>query len=123
VDVSRIALVPFALGPYTIPAGEGIRASPLLLHGGADLYPEPERFRPTRFLERKLTPFEYIPFGGGARRCMGAAFAMYEMKVVLGTLLRGYRLRPGSLETPPPVRRGLTLGPRGGIPMVLVERR
>jgi cytochrome P450 len=69
-------------------------------------------------LERKFSPFEYIPFGG-----MGAAFAMYELKVVLGTLLHGYRLRPGSLGTPQNVRRGLTLGPRGGIPMVFVERR
>jgi cytochrome P450 len=123
VDVARTTRAPFALGPYTIPPGEGVRASPLLLHARPELYPEPERFRPSRFLERKFSPFEYIPFGGGARRCLGAAFAIYEMKVVLGTLLHRYRLRPGSLETPMHVRRGLTLGPRGGVPMVLLEER
>jgi cytochrome P450 len=123
VDVGRVALAPFELGPYTIPAGESIKASPLLLHARADIYPEPERFRPSRFLERKFSPFEYVPFGGGARRCLGAAFSMYEMKVVLGTLLRAYRLRLASLETPAHVRRGLTMGPRKGVPMVFLERR
>jgi cytochrome P450 len=88
-----------------------------------DIFPEPERFRPERFLERKYSPFEYIPFGGGARRCLGSAFAMYEMKIVIGTLLRKYRLRAVSNKPIAFVRRGLTLGPRGGVPMMMVDRR
>ena len=88
VDTGRVPRAPFELLGYTVPAGEGINASPLLLHMREDLYPEPERFRPERFLERKFSPFEYIPFGGGSRRCLGAAFALYEMKIVIGTLLR-----------------------------------
>ncbi len=123
VDPARIAKAPFDLGPYTIPAGEGIRPSPLILHGREDIYPEPSKFNPSRFLDRKLSPFEYNPFGGGARRCLGAAFAMYEMKVVLGTLLRACRLRVASHAPPTPVRRGATLGPRGGVPMLLIEKR
>ena len=114
VDVAKTTLRPFDLGPYTIPTGESVRASPLLLHARADLYPEPERFRPTRFLDRRFSPFEFIPFGGGARRCLGAAFAMYEMKVVLGTLLRGRRLRLAGRGPVAETRRGLLMGPRGG---------
>jgi cytochrome P450 len=123
VDTGRSVREPFKLMGYTIPAGEGINPSPLLLHMREDLYPEPERFRPARFLERKFSPFEYIPFGGGARRCLGAAFAMYEMKIALGTILRRYRLRSVGGKRIAFVRRGLTLGPRGGVPMMMVERR
>ncbi|HLM73368.1 MAG TPA: cytochrome P450, partial [Polyangiaceae bacterium] len=121
VDTGRAAREPFDLLGYTIPAGEGMNPSPLLLHMRSDIYPEPERFRPERFLERKYSPFEYIPFGGGARRCLGAAFAMYEMKIALGTVLRKYRLRSVGSKRIAFVRRGLTLGPRGGVPMMMVE--
>ena len=123
VDTGRSPREPFKLLGYTIPAGEGINPSPLLLHMREDIFPEPERFRPERFLERKYSPFEYIPFGGGARRCLGSAFAMYEMKIVIGTLLRKYRLRAVSNKPIAFVRRGLTLGPRGGVPMMMVDRR
>jgi cytochrome P450 family 110 len=123
VDVGRMTRRPLEVKGYTIPAGEGVVPSPLLLHDRADLYPEPERFRPSRFLERKFSPFEYIAFGGGSRRCLGAAFAMYEMKVVLGTLLGKYRLRLAGDEPLRIVRRGLTLGPKGGVPMALDCRR
>lgn len=123
IDPARVVRAPFELLGYTIPAGEVLRASSALLHARPELYPEPGRFWPERFLERRYSPFEYIPFGGGARRCLGAAFAMYEMKVVVATILRGHRLR--LLGTQPAVhaRRALSLGPRGGIPMVVQERR
>ncbi|WP_441291823.1 cytochrome P450 [Sorangium sp. KYC3313] len=123
VDVARVVKRPFQLKDYTIPAGEAIAASPLLLHGREDLYPSPERFRPSRFLDRKFTPFEFIAFGGGARRCLGAAFAMYEMKVVLGTILRRYRLRLESQAPIQHVRRGLTMGPSGDVAMILEGER
>ena len=123
VDPARIARAPFQLLGYTIPAGEVLRASSELLHARPELYPEPERFRPERFFERRYSPFEYIPFGGGARRCLGAAFAMYELKVVVATIVRRHRLR--LLGTAPVVhaRRALSLGPRGGVPMIVQERR
>jgi cytochrome P450 len=75
-------------------------------------------FRPSRFLERKFTPFENIPFGGGARRCIGAAFALYEMKIVLATILRSHRLRLVRAKEALPARRGTTMGPSNGIPMI-----
>ncbi|WP_437776461.1 cytochrome P450 [Sorangium sp. So ce1097] len=123
VDVARVVKGPFELAGYTIPAGEAISASPLLLHGREDLYPSPERFRPSRFLERKFSPFEFIAFGGGARRCLGAAFAMVEMKVVLGTILGRYRLRLESQAPIRHVRRGITMGPSGGVAMILEGER
>jgi cytochrome P450 len=94
-----------------------------LLHNREELYPEPQRFRPERFLERKFTPFEFIPFGGGARRCIGAALAMYEMKLVLATLLRAYRFRLARDAPVKCVRRGLTMGPKGGVRMILEGKR
>lgn len=124
VDVGRVTRAPYALGRYTVPAGEAIVPSPIMVHSREDLYPEPERFKPERFLDWKPGPFEYIPFGGGARRCLGAAFAMYEMKVALGTVLSENRLRcAADTTTLEHIRRGLTMGPRGGVPMVLETRR
>lgn len=123
VDPARVVREPFELLGYTLPAGEVLRASSALLHSRPELYPEPERFRPERFLERRFSPFEYIPFGGGARRCLGAAFAMYELKVVVATILRTHRLRLLSTEPVVHARRALSLGPRGGIAMVVQERR
>jgi cytochrome P450 len=121
--VARVAKKPFDLLGYTIPAGEAMSPSTLILHAREDIYPEPERFLPQRFIERKFSPFEYIPFGGGARRCLGAAFAMYEMKVVLGTLLRSYRMQLVSSEPIKHVDRGITLGPSGTVPMLLLGKR
>ncbi|WP_437597262.1 cytochrome P450 [Sorangium sp. So ce590] len=123
VDVGRVARRPFQLGVYTLPAGESVAASPLLLHGREELYPSPERFRPSRFLDRKFSPFEFIAFGGGARRCLGAAFAMYEMKIALGTILGRYRLRLESQAPIRHVRRGLTMGPSGSMAMILEGER
>lgn len=75
-----------------IPAGLSVGISIIGLHRRLDLYPAPERFRPERFLERDYGPFEYLPFGGGSRRCLGASFAVYEMKLVLAAVLRAYTL-------------------------------
>ena len=123
VDPSRIPRAPFQILDYTIPAGEAIRPSPMLLHAREDLYPEADKFRPERFLERKFSIFEFIPFGGGARRCLGASFALYEMKVVLatiaGSVLKQHRLELLDRRPMRHVRRGLTLGPEGTVPMVL----
>jgi cytochrome P450 len=117
-EIPRLLVEPLRLLSFPLPAGTAVMASVILLHNREDLYPEPTRFRPSRFLERKFTPFEYIPFGGGARRCIGAAFALYEMKIVLATILRGSRLRLAGAEPVKPSRRGFTMGPAGGVPMI-----
>jgi len=98
-----------------VPAGKCVAVAVTLLHAHPDVWSEPERFRPDRFLTRKYSPFEYAPFGGGARRCVGAAFALYEMKIVLGTILAGHRL--GTTKAAPRHRviRNITMGPSRSI--------
>lgn len=123
VDVGRVVRTPVTLGKYRFTEGEVIVPSPLLLHRRPDVYPDPGQFRPERFLGKKPSPFELIAFGGGARRCLGAAFALFEMKVIVGTLLREARLRPVAARPIEQIRRGITLGPKGTVPMVFEGRR
>ncbi|MEZ4300918.1 MAG: cytochrome P450 [Polyangiaceae bacterium] len=117
-EILRVLARPFRLLDWTLPAGTAVMASAILVHRREDLYPEATLFRPSRFLSRKPAPFEHIPFGGGARRCIGAAFGLHEMKVVLGTILRSHKLRLASSKQVKPQRRGFTMGPKGGVPMI-----
>jgi cytochrome P450 len=99
---------------HDLPVGSGVGGSILWAHNNPEVFPEPERFLPERFLGRTYAPYEFVPFGGGQRRCIGAAFALYEMKLVLSTLLQ----RTGfELVDPKPVRviQTTTLSPRSPI--------
>lgn len=118
----RTLLRPMTLGGHTIPAGTHVAACTVLIHRHPDLYPEPDEFRPERWLARKFAPWEFTPFGGGIRRCIGAAFALYEMKQALAALLPGHRFRLADDRPVRPTRRNITLGPRGGVRLVLTER-
>ncbi|MDQ3958860.1 MAG: cytochrome P450 [Pseudomonadota bacterium] len=109
---------PLTLRGYALPAGATLGAAIALPHFDPALYPDPMRFRPERFLERKYTPFEYLPFGGGARRCVGAAFAVYEMKIVLGSILAQHRLALAEDTPAKPVPRTFTIGPERGVKMI-----
>lgn len=95
----------------------------LLLHQREDLYSDPEVFRPERFLERKFSPYEFMPFGGGARRCIGAALAQYELKLVIATLMKHYTFKLASEKPEVAKRRGVTLAPANGVPMTFVGNR
>jgi len=92
-----------------------------LAHRRTETYPQPEQFQPERFLNQKFSAYEYLPFGGGYRGCIGAAFSMYEMKLVLGTILSHFRMRLSDRRPVKPARRGITIVPSGGVPMT-VER-
>lgn len=118
----RKLLRPLDVGGWVLPAGTGVAAGIGAVHFKEDIYPEPMRFRPERFLERTFTPFEFIPFGGGARRCLGAALAMYEIKLVLGTMLRALRLRLASSRADRGKVRAANVGPATGIKMIVEER-
>ena len=111
------------LGGYALPAGTDVMPAILLAHTHPDVYPDPYEFRPERFLDGSPETFGWIPFGGGTRRCIGAAFAEFEMRVVLSTILRRATLRPATDRPERVVRRNVTLSPRGGTSAICVERR
>ena len=92
-EVTRRLRRPLELLGYRLPAGVGVATLASLVHMNEELYPDPRSFRPERFLERSYSAFEFVPYGGGPHRCSGAAFAMYEMKIVLATLLREHDFR------------------------------
>lgn len=90
-----------------------------LTHHREDLYPDSQKFQPERFLERNYTPYEFIPFGGGVRLCLGYALAMLEMKLVIATILSKYDLKLANNKPIKPMRRGGTLAPSNGVPLVV----
>jgi cytochrome P450 family 135 len=120
--VARRVKQPFELGGWTLPPQTTITPNILLLHRRSDVYPDPEAFLPERFLDRTPGTYTWIPFGGGVRRCIGAGFALLEMRVVLATLLERAELRPADPDPEPPGRRLLTLPPAHGARVILKRR-
>ena len=118
----RLLQAPMQLMGYNIPKGMILAPCIYLVHHRPDIYPEPKRFKPERFLERQFSPYEYLPFGGGNRRCIGTAFAMFEMKLVLAKVLSRYSLELVENRPVMPVRRGVTMAPAGGVPLVVKGR-
>ncbi len=108
---------------YKLEPGTILIASIYLAHQREDVYPEPKQFKPERFLERQFSPYEYLPFGGGNRRCIGLAFAQFEMKLVLATILSRLQLALVDQRPIKPVRRGLTLAPPSHLRMVVTSIR
>jgi len=110
---------PVRIGGYEIPPGVNIAAPIYAVHHHPDLWPDPERFDPERFAGNQGVPHTFLPFGGGARRCLGAAFSTFEMKLVLAEVLSrvtmhvapGYKARPSS--------RGVAIAPSSGVPVVV----
>jgi cytochrome P450 len=115
-------MLPWRLGPYAVPAETPVLMSILLVHHREDLYPEPFAFRPERWLGRKPGTYEWIPFGGGIRRCLGAALAMAEQRVVLAAMASRLDLEA---EVPAPehaVHRNVTMIPARGARVVIRSR-
>ena len=121
--IGRRVTEPWRLGPYAVPADTPVAMSILLLHHREDLYPQPFAFRPERWLGRKPGTYEWIPFGGGIRRCLGAALAMAEQRVVLDAMTRRLDLEA---EDPAPERaihRNVTMIPSRGARVIVRSRR
>ncbi|MDY7023458.1 MAG: cytochrome P450, partial [Cyanobacteriota bacterium] len=108
---------------YHLEAGTLIFPSIYLTHQREDLYPEPKKFKPERFLERKFAPYEYFPFGGGQRSCIGVALAQFEIKLVLATLLSNFELKLAENRPVKPKLQGLLLEPANGVKMVMMGKR
>jgi cytochrome P450 family 135 len=106
----------------TLPAGTDVTPAIWLAHTRADVYPEPFAFKPERFLEEAPDTYAWIPFGGGIRRCIGAAFAEFEMRIVLREVFERCGLRKASPAPEKIGRRNITLSPKDGTPVVLAAR-
>jgi cytochrome P450 family 110 len=119
ITLIRVAKTPFQLLDYEFAPGTMLAPCIYLTHQREDLYPEPKQFKPERFLERQFSPYEFLPFGGGSRRCIGAAFSLYEMKLVLAYVLTHFHLALAHDRPIPPIRRGVTMAPAGGVEMVV----
>jgi cytochrome P450 family 135 len=119
IDVARRLTAPATIGGYELPAGSFVVPAIAALHLREDLYPEPGEFRPERFLDEKADTYAWIPFGGGVRRCAGAAFAEFEMRMVLREFVTRAALRVAD-PTPEKVKvRNITLAPQHGTRVVL----
>jgi cytochrome P450 len=119
--VVRKLTTPLDIGGRHFPAGVRLAPNIYLTHRRADVYPEPARFNPERFLNRPADTYSWIPFGGGIRRCLGASFALYELKVVIPTIIRNVTLRAVGDQPEPIRRRAITFVPARDA-MVRVER-
>jgi cytochrome P450 family 135 len=121
--VLRKLVEPMEIGGRMLPAGVSVAPCIYLVHRRPDVYPEPERFRPERFLEQPAGTYTWIPFGGGVRRCLGGAFAEFEMQVVLRELVTRRVLQPGGRGAERPVRRTITNAPSRGAEVIAAPRR
>ena len=120
--IGRRVKLPWRLGPYAVPADTAVTMSILLIHHREDLYPQPFEFRPERWLGRKPGTYEWIPFGGGVRRCLGAALAMAEQRVVLAAMTRRLDLEADDPEPERALHRNVTMIPSRGARVVVRSR-
>src|SRR5262249_20547169 len=107
------------IGGYELPAGVTVAPSVYLVHRDPEVYPEPERFLPERFLDSPPGTYTWIPFGGGVRRCLGASFAQFEMAVVLRELVGRRAILPSRPQSERPFRRAITETPRRDAEVIL----
>jgi cytochrome P450 len=110
------------IGGVRYPPGVVLIASAQLVHLDGEIYRDPYAFRPERFLGSSPGTYNWIPFGGGRRRCLGASFAMLEMKIVLRTLLGQFGVMPASKRRARARRRGISLSPSNGCSVILRAR-
>ncbi len=118
----RLVKKPVEIGGVRYPPGVVLMASAYLVHHDPSIYPEPESFRPERFIEQPPGTYTLLPFGGGRRRCIGASFALLEMRIMLRAVLSSCELAPGAAQPERTRRRGITLSPGRGALVVLRDR-
>ncbi len=117
-DVVRKCREPLTIaGRWTVPKGSLVGVMVASILHDPRVFPEPRRFRPERFLEKKFAASEFLPFGGGSRRCLGAAFAEAELAIALGEIVSRWELASASTEPERAIRRNLTMGPKHGVPV------
>jgi cytochrome P450 len=117
--VARRLTEPVEIGGWRLPAGVTVAPAIYLVHRRPNVYPDPERFLPERFLDHPPGTYTWIPFGGGVRRCLGGAFAHFEMRVVLAELVKRLRMEPVSADSEPVKRRAITETPRDNTEVII----
>jgi cytochrome P450 len=118
IDAAERTLTkPRTIGGWDLPAGIRVYPAIAVVHLREDLYPQPHEFRPERFIEEEAPSYAWLPFGGGIRRCIGAALAQAEMAEVIRTVVSRVDLEPTRPDPEPVVMRGITLVPRHGTPV------
>jgi cytochrome P450 len=114
---TRITTEPVSINGFEYPIHSVIVPAQHLTHQRPELYPEPRQFNPDRFLERRFSPSEYYPYGGGTRRCVGAVFASFQMKLIVSTILQDFSLDLAETRPIKTVRRGINMAPGSGVKM------
>src|SRR6476659_5936526 len=118
----RLVKRPVAIGGWNYPPDVCLVANAYLVHHDPEVYPQPYEFRPERFLESEPGTYTWIPFGGGRRRCLGASFAMLEMRLILRAVLGSSEIRVERADHEIARRRAITISPRRGARTIVVDR-
>ena len=118
----RKVVEPFAVGDWMLPPGVHVTPCLYLAHRRPEVWGDPTAFRPERFLDGAPAPYTWLPFGGGVRRCVGAAFATMELRDVLRVVVRHRELRPDRASGERMRRRGVTLTPARGARVIPADR-
>ena len=118
----RVTLRSVDLRGYQVEPQTYITPCIYLTHHREDLYPQPDKFQPERFIDRKYSSYEFMPFGAGSRQCLGQVFALFEMKLILATILSNYQLQLEEKASISPAGRGFLVGPQGGVKMSIADR-
>jgi cytochrome P450 family 110 len=119
-ECARIPMQPMEIGGHHIPAGRALTISIVGIHHDPHLYPEPNLFRPERFLERSYSVYEFLPFGGGHRRCLGSGLARYTMRIALAEMVQTWDFK--TIKIDKDVRRNVAMGPKHGIQLRITDR-
>jgi cytochrome P450 len=121
-NFGRTLTRPLKIAGRDLPARVTIAPCIYLVHRRPELWPNPEQFNPDRFLESRQSPYTFFPFGGGSRRCLGAAFATYQMKIVIAEILSRVELKPVDGYKAHATRRGIAFAPSDGLPVIAFDR-
>lgn len=120
-ECARVPTSPVEIIDHTIPAGQALVVSIVGIHHDPELYPEPDEFRPERFIERNYSVYEFLPFGGGHRRCLGAVLGEYELRCAVAEIVLGWDFEPAMKERE--IRHNLAMGPKYGVHLRVKRQR
>ena len=120
-EVARVLVTPLDLLGYKISAGKWVGVSIMAIHHDPKIYSEPDRFIPERFMERTYSPFEFLPFGGGHRRCLGSGLSDFEMRIALAEIVTHWDFEPAAVERE--IRHDIAMGPKNGVRLRIKSRR